>query len=105
MGYVKEISGATTEFTVYWTELGRDYLSRTKNSNNGLLVKYFTLGDSDINYNIVDKNIKDFIPNIAGHKDTTCLFGTLQNNIKYGLEGNVVEVPQQQPQSLLLLIG
>lgn len=85
MGYVQEISGSPTEFKVYWTDKGREYLSRVDDDNTGLLVKYFTLGDSDINYSVIDSDITDFVPNISGHKETSCLFGTLQTDIRYKL--------------------
>ena len=91
MGYITSYivssgsSQCTKELAVSWTPLGRQYLSGSRpNRVQGITIAYFTLGDSDINYNLSNSNIESdkIIPSITGVANA-CLNGTRVQGIEY----------------------
>jgi hypothetical protein len=84
MGFIS--TGATDNMVVYFTPTGINYLMGGKKNVSDLSIAYFSLGDSDINYNVMNKTQKGFIPDLNG-EDATCLKAvTLNVNIKYNIE-------------------
>jgi hypothetical protein len=89
MGFIKDtnIDVCDINLSVYWTDKGKGYLSSIlKGRKTGMKATYFSLGDSDTNYNQSTNpdNIlrTNFIPDISG-TEPNCLDGTKHNNIKY----------------------
>ncbi len=78
MGY---ISGDTCDKILHisFTEKGMEYLSGLNPNKDGLEVKYFSLGDSDVNYNAYYRLCK--IPDLTGEVD--CIRETKAIAIKY----------------------
>ncbi len=69
--------------TISYTKIGREYLSGIKsNRQEGIKIKYFSLGDNDKDYNNIIQLKSGFIPNITG-EDTGCLNGNFRNDIDY----------------------
>jgi len=64
MGYIH--SGTT--LVAYLTQTGRELLLKGDNSN--FKIKYFALGDSDVNYSVEDKLEAGFIPDLSGNNNS-----------------------------------
>lgn len=88
MGFIKEdniIDWCDMNLNIYWTDIGKKYLYGGKNGRKtGIRATYFSLGDSDTNYNVSDNPILElphnFVPDISGF-ESNCLLGTKHNFI------------------------
>lgn len=94
MGYVSTNIGDLTGGTctrpikLAWTKIGREYLiGKRANRKKGITIKYFSVGDSDINYQVADNNLVGFVPNITGIEDD-CLIGTMKDSFEYNVNYN-----------------
>lgn len=88
MGYiVPDINDSVCSgnLTVYWTDIGRQYLLGIKKPKNGSIPYYFSLSDCDKNY-INDLNIeKGFVPDLTGDH-TVCLLPTVSDIVRNQIE-------------------
>lgn len=66
------ITTGQTDIVIYLTHTGAEYLAGKKKSATDLIVKYFSLGDSDTNYNVLKKLSKGYVPDLTG-EDSTCM--------------------------------
>ena len=89
MGFIKNTNSdiCDIDLLVYWTDKGKDYLNGgLKGRKTGMKASYFSLGDSDTNYNqsTNPNNVLkiNFVSDISG-TEPNCLDGTKHNNIKY----------------------
>lgn len=82
MGYIS--SAATNDNVIYFTEKGLEYLF-SGNIKENLTVIYFSLGDSDANYNVPQGLDIGFVPDINGQSGT-CLNITAVKSIKWNLK-------------------
>lgn len=89
MGFIKDNNTdiCDLDLSVYWTDKGKAYLNGgLKGRKTGMKAAYFSLGDSDSDYNQSTNPTNvlkvNFIPDIAG-TEPNCLDGTKHNNIKY----------------------
>ena len=81
MGFIN--SGNTITLNAYLTPLGRDRLL-SKDLNNKV-VRSFSFGDSDMNYNMNDPLSTGNIPDLTGD-DTGCIRSVAETDIRYKIK-------------------
>ncbi len=81
MGFIG--SGSTITLNAYLTSLGRNRLL-SKNKNDKEVVS-FSLGDSDMNYNITNPLTTGNVPDLTGD-DTGCVKSIAETDIKYKIK-------------------
>ena len=74
MGYIA--SGETLQVVAYLTQTGRELL--LKGNKENFKVKYFALGDSDINYFVEDRLTTGFITDLSG-ESSSCIKAVATN--------------------------
>lgn len=77
MGFIS--SAQTNGMTIYLTPKAVEYISGRKKSASDLSITYFSLGDSDADYTIINRLTAGFVPDISG-ENVSCL-----NNISLDL--------------------
>mgnify|MGYP006935534913 CR=1 FL=1 len=75
-------SGTSSSMTIYFTQKGVEYLLGKRNSPEDLIIRYFTLGDSDVNYGVVNKLANGYVPDISGLSGTSVNI-TSSNDVKW----------------------
>lgn len=81
MGYI--LSSDTITLNAYLTPLGRDRIL-SKDLNNKVVTS-FSLGDSDMNYNINDPLTTGNVPDLTGD-DTGCVKSIAETDIKHKIK-------------------
>lgn len=81
MGYI--LSSDTITLNAYLTPLGRDRIL-SKDLNNKVVTS-FSLGDSDMNYNIVDPLTTGNVPDLTGD-NTGCVISIAETDIKHKIK-------------------
>lgn len=81
MGFIN--SGNTITLNAYFTPLGKDRLL-SKDLNNKVITS-FSLGDSDMNYNINDPLTTGNIPDLTGD-NTGCVISIAETDIKHKIK-------------------
>ncbi len=88
MGYIVpniNDSICSGNLTVYWTDIGRQYLLGIKKPKLGAIPYYFSLSDCDKNY-INNINIQSgFVPDLTGDH-TVCLLPTASDIVRNQIE-------------------
>lgn len=79
MGFI--VTGQT-ETVVYLTHIGAEYLAGKKTSPKDLIIKYFSLGDSDANYLVDERLNADYVPDLTG-RDASCCLKLINYNIRH----------------------
>lgn len=80
MGFIP--SGTSSAMTIYFTQKGVEYLLGKRKNPNDIIIRYFTLGDSDTNYNISSGLPSGYIPDISGLSGSS-INVTSSNDIKW----------------------
>ena len=81
MGFIG--SGSTITLNAYLTPIGRNrILSKNKKDKE---VASFSLGDSDMNYNIVDPLTTGNVPDLTGD-NTGCVISIAETDIKHKIK-------------------
>jgi hypothetical protein len=72
MGFITTGITVNNGMVVYLTPTGAEYLAGKKKTISDLGIKYFSLGDSDCNYNVLKKLGRGYVPDLTG-EDPSCL--------------------------------
>lgn len=80
MGFIP--SGTSSAMTIYFTEKGVEYLLGKRKSPEDLIIRYFTLGDSDMNYKVTNSLTNGYVPDISGLSGTSVNI-TGNNDLKW----------------------